>query len=309
MVTMANASPPQTFILNGFHELGVLRPLLFIPYFSIFVLSFVANLLLIYVIVSQKNLRSPMHVLIACIAVVDLGYPLSFVPHMLLNFLLDWRGMSSTACLLQMFCLHCVGSFHSTVLVWMSLDRYFAICRPLHYHHHMALPRFLKFVISFSLRNIFLVVLIVTLAGKLQFCGRNVISHCFCEHMAVVELACEPTATNSLLGLVSVVLVSVVDVLFIIISYVTVFFTVLKSGRSGVKALHTCATHILVIVVTLAVAMLASLLYRLNSNLPPAVHVFFSTVYMLFPSCFNPIVYGVGTTEIRQTLLKTLSCR
>ncbi|XP_030007295.1 olfactory receptor 52N2-like [Sphaeramia orbicularis] len=308
MEKMENVSSHQTFILNGFDDLGALRPILFIPYSSMFVLSFVANVLLIYVIISQKNLHSPMYILIACIAVVDLGLPLCFVPQLLLSFLLDWRGISVTGCLLQMFFVHLVSAFHSTVLVWMSLDRYFAICTPLHYHKHMALLRFMKFAIPFFIRNVFLVTLVVILAGKLWFCGGNVINHCFCEHMAVVELACGSTAVNSLLGLVSVFLIPVVDIFFIVVSYMIVFVTVLRSGRSGVKALHTCVTHMLVMVVTLAVALIALLSYRINNNLPSAIQVFFSTMYMLFPSCFNPIIYGIRTTEIRLNILKTLSC-
>uniref|UniRef100_A0A672ZMM7 G-protein coupled receptors family 1 profile domain-containing protein n=1 Tax=Sphaeramia orbicularis TaxID=375764 RepID=A0A672ZMM7_9TELE len=299
-----------TFILNGFDDLGALRPILFIPYSSMFVLSFVANVLLIYVIISQKNLHSPMYILIACIAVVDLdlGLPLVVVPHMLLSFLLDWRGISVSGCLVQMFFLHFVGSFQSTVLVWMSLDRYFAICTPLHYQEHMAMKKFLKFVIPFLVRNFFLMTLFVILAGKLWFCGGNMISHCFCEHMAVVALACGSTAINSLAGLLTVFFNLVVDFLVIAASYVIIFSSVLRSGRSGGKALHTCFTHISVIVVSLTIVLIAFLSYRIRNNLPIDVRVFVSTMYLVFPSCFNPIIYGIRITEIRQNILKTLNC-
>ncbi|KAM8769779.1 olfactory receptor 52K1-like [Acanthopagrus schlegelii] len=304
---MENVSSHKHFILDGFSELGALRPVLFIPFFIMFIVSMSANSLLLYVVISQRSLHSPMYILMAGMAVVDLSLPLFFVPNMLLSFLFGWRGISLTGCLVQMHFIHFAGTFQSTLLVWMALDRYFAICTPLYYHELMALPRFLKFIIPFVVRNVLLVTLLVSLAGTLSFCAGNVMNHCFCEHMALVELACGSTAINNLVGLLTVFLIPVADFIFIAASYVVIFSSVLKSGRSGVKALHTCITHIVVITVSLTIALVAFLSYRISNGLPAAIRVFTSTMYLLFPSCFNPIIYGIRTTEIRQHILKTLT--
>ncbi|XP_076591258.1 olfactory receptor 52E4-like [Chaetodon auriga] len=303
-----NVSSHKHFILSGFDELGALRPVLFIPFFIMFVVSLSANSLLLYVIVSQRSLHSPMCILIAGMACVDLSLPLFFVPNMLLSFLFDWRGISLIGCLVQIYFVHLLGAFQSTLLVWMALDRYFAICTPLYYHERMALPRFLKFMIPVLIRNAVLVSVVVSLAGSLPFCFRNVINHCFCEHMALVDLACGNTAINSLVGLISVFLIPVADFIIITVSYVVIFSSVLRSGRSGVRALHTCITHIVVISVSLTIILTAFLSYRIRNGLPAPIRVFFSTMYLLFPSCFNPIIYGVRTHEIRQHILKTLTC-
>ncbi|GLD65741.1 olfactory receptor 52K1-like protein [Lates japonicus] len=303
-----NVSSHKHFILDGFNRLGALRPVLFIPFSIMFVVSLFANSLLLYIVISQRSLHSPMYILIAGMAFVDLSLPLFFVPNMLLNFLFDWRGISLGGCLVQMYFVHFLGAFQSTLLVWMALDRYFAICTPLYYHERMALPRFLKFVIPLVIRNIFIVLVVVTLAGRLSFCFRNVIDHCFCEHMALVELACGSTAINSLVGLISVFLIPVADFLFITTSYIVIFSSVLSSGKSGVKALHTCVTHIVVMSVSLTIILVAFLSYRIRNGLPAAVRVFFSIMYLFFPSCFNPIIYGIRTTEIRRHILKTLTC-
>ncbi|XP_037630716.1 olfactory receptor 52E8-like [Sebastes umbrosus] len=305
---MENVSSHKHFILDGFSELGALRPVLFLPFFIMFVVSLSANSLLLYVIVSQRSLHSPMCVLIAGMACVDLSLPLFFVPHMLLSFLLDWRGISLSGCLTQMYFVHLLGAFQSTLLLWMALDRYFAICTPLYYHERMALPSFLKFVVPVLIRNVFMVSLVVSLAGSLPFCAANVMEHCFCEHMALVQLACGSTAVNSLVGLISVFLIPVVDFILIAASYVIIFSSVLSSGKSGVKALHTCVTHIVVITVSLTIILMAFLSYRIRNGLPVAGRVFFSIMYLLFSSCFNPIIYGLRTAEIRQHILKTLRC-
>ncbi|XP_045928830.1 olfactory receptor 52K1-like [Micropterus dolomieu] len=303
-----NVSSHKYFIFDGFNELGALRPVLFIPFFFMFVVSLFANSLLLYVIITQKSLHSPMYILIAAMAGLDLSLPLFFVPNMLLNFLFDWRGSSLIGCLVQMFFVHLLGTCQSTLLLWMALDRYFAICTPLYYHKCMVLPRFLRFVIPLLIRNFLMITLVVSLAGSLPFCSKNVINHCFCEHMALVELACGSTAVNNLVGLLTVFLIPVADFIIITSSYIVIFSSVLRAGRSGVKALHTCVTHIVVMTVSLTIILVAFLSYRIRNGLPAAVRVFFSIMYLFFPSCFNPIIYGIRTTEIRQQILKMLTC-
>ncbi|XP_030255423.1 olfactory receptor 52K1-like [Sparus aurata] len=305
---MENVSSHKHFILDGFSELGALRPVLFIPFFIMFIVSLSANSMLLYVVISQRSLHSPMCILMAGMAFVDLSLPLFFVPNMLLSFLFDWRGISLTGCLIQIYFVHLMGTFQSTLLLWMALDRYFAICTPLYYHEHMALSKFLKFVIPLLIRNVFMITLIVTKAAPLSFCSVNVIQHCFCEHMALVELACGSTAINNLVGLLTVFLIPVADFIIITASYIVIFSTVLSSGKTGVKALHTCVTHIVVITFSLAIILVTFLSYRIKNNLPAAIRVFFSIMYLFFPSCFNPIIYGIRTAEIRQHILKTLTC-
>lgn len=307
---MENVSSHTLLVLDGFGELAALRPVLFVPFFVMFVASLLANSLLLYVVAANRRLHSPMYVLIASMAFMDLSLPVFFVPNMLLSFLFGWRQISLIGCLVQIYFVHLVGTFQSTLLLWMALDRYFAICTPLYYHDRMASPTFLKFVIPLVFRNLFMITLLVVLAGRLSFCSENVINHCFCEHMALVELACGSTAVNNLAGLLTIVLVPVADFIAIAASYLLIFRTVLSSGRSVAKALHTCVAHIVVITVSLTIILVAFLSYRVRNRLPAAVRVFFSIMYLLFQGCFNPIVFGVRTSEIRQHVLKTLSsCR
>ncbi|XP_034166762.1 olfactory receptor 52K1-like [Pangasianodon hypophthalmus] len=306
LVTTQNISF-TTFTLNGFLALGEWRPILSIPYLLMFLLSTFSNSILIYLIISQRALHSPMCILIGLMAVVDLCLPIFFVPNMLLNFLFNWKGISLLGCLVQMFCIHVVGTFQSTILLWMALDRFFAICRPLYYHTYMEMPNCLKFIVFPVIRNVLLIMIIVSWAGKLSFCAKNEIDHCFCEHMALVQLACGDISINNILGLLAIFLITTTDVFLVIISYLSILSYVLKTGKGSVKAINTCITHIIVMTVTVTFALIAFMSYRIRNNFSPSNRVFLSTMYLLFPSCFHPIIYGVRTKEIREQFLKFMN--
>ncbi|XP_060754082.1 olfactory receptor 52K1-like [Neoarius graeffei] len=304
MLAPVQNSSFTTFTLTGFHDLGEWEPILSIPYLLMFLLSCISNLTIIYLIISQQALHSPMCILIGLMAVVDFSLPIFCVPNMLLSFLFNWKGISLVGCLVQMFCIHCFGTFHSTILLWMALDRFFAICRPLYYHKYMKMPGFLKFVFLPMIRNVFITITIVSWAGKLTFCATNEIDHCFCEHMALVQLACGDISINSAIGLLGILLIITADFIFITVSYIIILSSVQRSGKACLKAVNTCITHLIVMAVSLTFALIALMSYRLRNNFSPSIRAFLSTMYILFPSCFNPIIYGVRTKEIREQFLK-----
>ncbi|XP_058269121.1 olfactory receptor 52K2-like [Hemibagrus wyckioides] len=296
-----------TFTLTGFHDLGEWGTILSIPYLVMFLMSTTLNLILIYLIISQRALHSPMCILIGLMAVLDLSWPVFCIPNMLLSFLFNWKGISLEGCLVQMFCIHLLGTFHSTILLWMALDRFFAICRPLYYHKYMGMANFLKFIIFPVIRNVFLITTMVSWAGKLTFCTTNEIDHCFCEHMALVQLACGDIYINNALGLLTIFLTITADFILITISYIVILSSVLRSDKSCLKAFNTCITHIIVMTVSLVFALIAFMSYRIRNKFSPSSRVFMSTMYLLFPSCFNPIIYGIRTKEIREQFLKILN--
>ncbi|XP_018608549.1 putative olfactory receptor 52P1 [Scleropages formosus] len=294
------------FVLIGFSGPREWRQLLFTTFLFMLLLSLAANLILMFTIISHKTLHSPMYLLICAMSFVDLSVMIFCVPNMLFSLLLNWNHISLLGCLVQMFFVHIAGAFQSTILLWMALDRYFAICTPLHYREHMRFSAFLKFVIVPMLRNAFFVVAVVGLAASLSYCQSNEIDHCFCEHMALVTLACGSIHISNVLGLVAAFCVPTADFLLITASYIKIFTSVFKSGKSSQKALSTCFTHIIVMTVSLTFVLTAFLSYRIKSSISSNSRAMISTMYLLVPGCFNPIVYGIRTKEIRQQLMKAV---
>lgn len=292
------------FQLIGFTDLKAYRPLLFIPFCIILVYTVFANGILIIIIAKERKLHAPMYILIGLIAALGFFAPIHFIPRMLVGFLWEMNTITRHECLIQMFCLHFSACFQSTILLGMAVDRYFAIIYPLRYSDFVNLTNSLIFFAILSIRNALSIIAMVGLVVPLTFCRTNLIYHSFCEHTSVVNLACNDITKNYLALTVSFGITSA-DCLLIFCSYVIIFVVIFRSpsGESRHKAIHTCTTHIMTIVIAYASVIAAFVGYRV-ATIPRDARILTSTMYHLVPAICNPVIYGLRTKEIRTQIVK-----
>lgn len=296
------------FQLIGFTDLKGYRPLLFIPFCIILVYSLLANAIVMFAIAKHRKLHAPMYILIGLIAALGFFVPIYFVPRMLFSFLWDLNAIPRHECLIQMFCLHFSGCFQSSILLGMAVDRYFAIVFPLRYNDFVNLTNSIIFSAILSIRNAVIIVAMVSLVVPLTFCKTNMIYHSFCEHTSVVNIACNDISKNYLALSIAFSIPSI-DCFVIFCSYVIIFVVIFRSpsGESRQKAIHTCTTHIMGIAVAYISVVTAFVGYRV-STIPRDVRVLISSMYLLAPGLFNPVIYGLRTTEIRTRIVKYFKC-
>ncbi|XP_010897220.2 olfactory receptor 52K2-like [Esox lucius] len=301
----------SVFIFVGFPNIYEYRVLLFLMFFVTYIVIWLGNSLLVYVIRNVKSLHSPMYVLICCLAVVDIVVATVILPNMLLGFLLDWSDISLAGCLTQMFFTHFLSSVESTILLAMALDRYVAICFPLRYARVMNSAVLVKLLLFTVVRSGTIMSVLVALAGSLSYCGSNVIPHCYCDHMALVSLACDSTERSAAMGLAVIVCFVGIDICVIVLSYVKILTEVLRvaAGEERRKAFHTCGTHLIVMMCFYLVGTVTFLSYNLKIQILTDVHTFLGVLYIIFPASVNPIIYGVRTKEIRHRILNMFKTR
>uniref|UniRef100_A0A8C3SA84 Olfactory receptor n=1 Tax=Chelydra serpentina TaxID=8475 RepID=A0A8C3SA84_CHESE len=300
---------PSTFILMGVPGLESAHVWISIPFCTMYAIAVLGNFIILFIVKREPSLHGTMYYFLCMLAVTDLVLSTSILPKTLSIFWFNSREIDFSACLTQLYFIHSFLVMESGILVAMALDRYVAICHPLRY--------------STTLTNIVVakiglaVVLGAVLLGphpfllqQLSHCRTDVISHTYCEFMALVKLACGDTVVMSAYSLAVAFLTGGLDLLLIVLSYVMILRAIfsLPSKEARRKSLSTCGSHICIMLVFYSPAFFSFLSHRFG-HVAPHVHILITNMYLLFPPMMNPIIYGVGTPGIRQRLLHILGMK
>ncbi|XP_013811048.2 olfactory receptor 52K1-like [Apteryx mantelli] len=297
------------FFLTGIPGLEAMHRWISIPFSTVFAIALLGNSTLLYVIKTEPSLHKPMFYFLSMLALTDLVLSLTTVPKMLSIFWFNAREITFKACLVQMFFLHSFAIMESAVLLAMAFDRYVAVCNPLRYSSILTNSLIAKIGLLALVRASGLVLPLPFLLRRLPYCRSHVISHCYCEHMAVVKLACADTRFNNIYGISVLFFIVGLDMLCIGHSYLMILRTVLSlaTKEERLKALGTCLAHICAILFFYIPVVLSSVIHRFGYHIAPHVHILMANLYLLFPPMMNPIVYGVKTKEIRERVLTAFS--
>ncbi|XP_040114499.1 putative olfactory receptor 52P1 [Oryx dammah] len=304
-----NCSNFMTFTLMGVPGLEAQHLWLSLPFFSMFLAILISNGTILYMLAREPTLHTPMYLLLALLMVADLISTLALLPKLLCLFWFNDRDIAVNACFTQMFFIHGTSVVRSALLVAMAFDRFVAVCEPLRYHTVLSHSLVGRLGLMALAKGVILILPMPLLLQRLTFC-HMVIPHTYCDHMAVVKLACDDTRPNRIYGLFVILLVVGLDLVLIGFSYGLILQAVIRlSSRDAIcKALNTCSAHLFVILITYVPALFSSLTHRLGHNIPPHAHILLANLYLLLPSLFNPIIYGMKTKDIKAKLAKCL-CR
>nr|XP_006118920.1 putative olfactory receptor 52P1 [Pelodiscus sinensis] len=300
----------STFILMGIPGLEAAHIWISIPFSLCYVIGFLGNLTVVFVVGKEQALHKPMYLLLCMLALTDIGMSTSVMPRALCLFWFNVKGVTVEGCLTQTFFIHTLAVMQSAVLVTMAFDRYVAICNPLRYTTILSNARVATLGLVGLIRAILFILPMPLLLSRLPFCASHVIPHTYCEHMAVVKLSCGDTTVNRMYGLVIAFVVTGLDMTLILLSYAVIFRAVLRtsSKKGHQRALSTCTAHLCVMLMFYTPSLFSYLTHRFGQGIPPHVHIFSANLYLLVPPMLNPIIYGVKTKELRDKVGK-YTCR
>ncbi|XP_072472654.1 olfactory receptor 52N5-like [Notamacropus eugenii] len=302
---------PDSFILNGIPGLEAAHMWISLPLCAMYAISVMGNLGLVYLIQYEESLHRPMYFFLAMLSLTDLLTCTTTLPNALCIFWFNLKEIKFDACLIQMFFVHGFTGVESGVLMLMALDRYVAICYPLRYATILTNPIIAKAGLATFLRGVILMIPFPFLVKRLPFCQSNIISHTYCDHMSVVKLSCSSIKVNVIYGLMVALLIGVFDICCISVSYTMILRAVvsLASIEARQKAFSTCTAHICAIIITYVPAFFTFFTHRFGGHtIPPSLHIIVANLYLLLPPTLNPIVYGVKTKQIRDSVIRFFHC-
>ncbi|XP_044845584.1 olfactory receptor 52R1-like [Mauremys mutica] len=303
---MTDFKNPSTFILLGIPGLEVAHVWISIPFCTMYIIAILGNITILFIVKMETSLHEPMYYFLCMLAVTDLVLSTSIVPKTLSIFWFNYREIDFSACLIQMYFIHCFSTMGSGIFVAMAFDRYVAICDPLRHSTILTNPMVAKIVLAVVLRGGMLVMPHPFLARRWPYCRTNIIPHSYCEHIAVVKLACADISVSSYYGLSVAFLVMGLDVFSIAVSYIQILRAIfsLPTKDARLKSFRTCSSHLCVILAFYIPGLFSFLTHRFGHNVPLHFHILMANVYLLVPPMLNPIIYGVSTKQIRNRLLR-----
>ncbi|KAM9173786.1 olfactory receptor 52R1-like [Pangshura tecta] len=297
---------PSHFILLGIPGLEAAHVWISIAFCTMYVIAVLGNFTILFIVKMELSLHVPMYYFLCMLAVTDLVLTTSTLPKLLSIFWFNSREIQFSACLTQLFFVHCFSGIESGIFVAMALDRYVAICHPLRHSTILTNLVVAKTGLAVVLRSVILALPYPFLAKQWPYCRTNIIPHTHCEHMLVVKLACADTRISNYYGLFALSFRVGLDVFFITVSYIEILRAIfsLPTKDARLKTFGTCSSHLCAILAFYIPGLFSSLSYRFGHNVPLHCHILLANVYLLLPPMLNPIIYGVRTKQIRDRLLR-----
>jgi olfactory receptor len=200
-----------------------------------------------------------------------------------------------------------MGTTECVLLGMMAFDRYVAICHPLRYsvimskdsYVPMAAGSWFAGVVNSSVQTSFVL--------RLPFC-RNVVNHFLCEILAVMKLVCVDISGNVFITLVATALLILTPLLFIIISYTLIIYSILKihSSEGKSKVFSTCSAHLTVVIIFYGTILFMYMKPKskgtLNSDDLDATDELVSVFYGVVTPMINPIIYSLRNKDVKEAV-------
>lgn len=302
-----NFSLVSSFYLSEYYRLEELKPVYFCIFLILYLTVIAENVMLIEVVYFEKALHEPMYVLLCNLAVNELMGSIGVMPALLTNILSHTHEISVSFCQAQVFVIHTYAVTEFTILAVMSYDRYLAICYPLTYHTIMP-QRIVKLIVFMWLYPVLALGMVFIYTFQLPFCGR-IIENLYCMNYLLVKLACIDTFIANVIGLLSVALYIVPQLIMIFYSYAHILkICILSFSKTKSKALRTCTPHLLVIF-NYSIGCFFEIARGRFDNRYMAYHakLFVSLYFFIVSPLLNPVIYGLSTQIIRIRLFGLFS--
>ncbi|XP_053903693.1 olfactory receptor 14A16-like [Malaclemys terrapin pileata] len=301
---MSNRTIVTEFLLLGFSEVRELQILHFVVFLVSYLSALVGNLLIIMVVALNNHLQTPMYFFLVNLSILDLGSISVIIPKSMANYILNTRSISYPGCVAQVFLFLFFAEADFVFLTVMAYDRYVAICKPLHYETVMNRRACVQMAASAWISGILYSVLHTGNTFALTFCGGNMVDQFFCEIPQLLKLSCSDSYLSEVGILAFSVCLLLVCFVFIIVSYVQIFKSVLRipSLQGRHKAFSTCLPHLTVVSLFVFTGAFAYL--KPTSSSTSALDLMVAVLYSVVPPMMNPIIYSMRNKEIKGALRK-----
>ncbi|KAM5246910.1 olfactory receptor 5AK2-like [Ctenodactylus gundi] len=301
-MAQGNGTEVTEFCLLGFGNQGKFQCVLFVVFLVVYIASVAGNAGMILLIKADPRLQTPMYFFLQHLALVDICYTSAITPKMLQNFVVENKSISFGGCVVQLLVYATFATSDCYLLATMAVDRYVAICKPLHYPVIMSRTVCIQLVAGSYLMGSLNASVHTGFTFALSFCKSNTINHFFCDVPPILALSCSSVDINIMLLVVFVGFNLTFTVLVVTLSYIYIMAAIFKmsstAGRK--KTLSTCASHLTAVTIfygTLSYMYLQPHSDHAEENMKVA-----SVFYGIVIPMLNPLIYSLRNKEVKEAV-------
>ncbi|KAJ7313803.1 hypothetical protein JRQ81_005514 [Phrynocephalus forsythii] len=304
-----NHTSMAAFVFLGISHRSDVQAFLFIVFLFMYLFILIGNTVVLVATILDRALHTPMFFFLRHLSLLDICYTSVTLPQMLVHLISERKTISFLGCAIQVFFYMFLGATVCYLLAIMAYDRYLAICHPLHYARFMTRKACLLLISGCWVIGLSISIVQTSLIFSLPFCGSDIVNHFFCDVPPVVRLHCFNPYTNDMERILIVFLVLITPLTFILISYILIIGAILRmtitDGRR--KALGTCSSHLLTVVLFYGTAMFTYL--RPSSVYPDPMGNLLCLTYTVAPAMLNPVIYSLRNKQVKEALRNMLAKR
>ena len=277
-------------------------------FFFWFLLCYLAvlmgNFIILLTITCSHLIEQPMYYFLCHLSLMDLCYTSTVVPRLLRDLGAARRNISYNNCMTQLFAAHLLAGVEIFILVAMAFDRYVAIVKPLHYTVVMNRQRCNMLIFTAWAVGFWHSIALLLMVLNLPFCGPNQIDHYVCDVKPLLKLVCRDIRVVSILAIANSGMVVVVVFPVLLASYILILYNLRTRSSAGRrKALSTCSSHIMVVVLFFVPCIYIYVLPAGSENKDKEISVFYTVIAPML----NPLIYTLRNTEMQIAMQKVLS--
>ncbi|MBN3308633.1 OR1L6 protein, partial [Amia calva] len=310
MPDLSNFTRPLGFYIRGFYALQITEPY-FILLAVIYVITLLANILIMTIIWFAESLHTPKYLAIFSLAIVDVSYSTALIPKAIHTFLFKSRFVFFDSCLTQMFFVHYFSSMESFALCVLAYDRLIAICFPLRSNSLNSNSKMMLIILGSWTIPFVVVLIMVALIPHLPYCKTTIVNSYFCDHGPVFKIACGDYSPNWFMACFYTVALYFTPFAFISVTYICIVNALLKiaSTQGRWKAFQTCSTHLTLVTIFFIPIIVTYLVAWVNVNIDTDTRIINTSLSATIPPLLNPIIYTLKTEEILEQIKKNIKIR
>ncbi|XP_058270146.1 olfactory receptor 1N1-like [Hemibagrus wyckioides] len=295
---------PEYFFISGFSGLPFSQ-YYFVFLILVYIVSVCGNLMVLFVILVDRNLHIPKYMGVFNLALSDFGETNALILNLVKTFFFDSQYISYEACLANMFFTFFFSGGQSLTLVALAYDRFIAICLPLRYHAIVNNSFMFATLTSIWIFNFIIIGITVVLITRISFCKTNEVKSFFCDHGPIYTIACNDNSINSFMAKFCTAVYLYAPFTAIILSYIGILLALTKitTWEGRLKALKTCVSHLLVVGVFF-LPIVSTYLAAVTFSLHPNARIINTSLSRTIPPMLNPIIYVLNTKDFRSFIVK-----